>query len=32
LHLGTLDLPFKLPTIEDLACLVPGTHPLPPQA
>jgi hypothetical protein len=24
-QLGQLDLPFKLPTVERLACLVPGT-------
>jgi hypothetical protein len=24
-HLDELDLPFKLPTVERLACLVPGT-------
>jgi ERCC4-related helicase len=30
-NLGELDLPFKLPTIERLACLVPGT-PAPPAA
>jgi hypothetical protein len=24
-QLGALDLPFKLPTVERLACLVPGT-------